>query len=123
MAAAKKRIRVKGTDNGCTAVIRILSVHVYVYVHVHVYAYVYVYVHVHIYVYGYGEKVQITAVQPSSVSFTPALSTIPPVVSNPPKSLRYPLFIRGILSERNSHRRSPFTLGHHLPTVGAYSVT
>ena len=22
-------------------------------------------------------------------------------------------------SERNSHRRSPFTLGHHLPTVGA----
>ena len=26
-------------------------------------------------------------------------------------------------SERNSHRRSPFTLGHHLPTVGAYSVT
>ena len=27
------------------------------------------------------------------------------------------------LSERNSHRRSPFTLGHHLPTVGAYSVT
>ena len=25
------------------------------------------------------------------------------------------------LSERNSHRRSPFTLGHHLPTVGAES--
>ena len=26
-------------------------------------------------------------------------------------------------SERNSHRRSPYTLGHHLPTVGAYSAT
>ena len=24
-------------------------------------------------------------------------------------------------SERNSHRQSPFTLGHHLPTVGAKS--
>ena len=24
-------------------------------------------------------------------------------------------------SERNSHCWSPFTLGHHLPTVGAYS--
>ena len=26
-------------------------------------------------------------------------------------------------SERNSHRWSPYTLGHHLPTVGAYSAT
>ena len=26
-------------------------------------------------------------------------------------------------SERNSHRRSPFTLGHHLPTVGAESAS
>ena len=27
----------------------------------------------------------------------------------------------GYTSERNSHCRSPFTLGHHLPMVGAYS--
>ena len=28
-----------------------------------------------------------------------------------------------VSSERNSHRRSPYTLGHHLPTVGVYSAT
>ena len=28
---------------------------------------------------------------------------------------------RAKASERNSHRRSPFTLDHHLPTVGAKS--
>ena len=37
-----------------------------------------------------------------------------------PLSWKY-IIDRVTLSERNSHRRSPFTLGHHLPTVGAKS--
>ena len=94
-----ERAGVKGTDD-----VRIrmkVCVNLYVYVYAYVYVYVYVYVkrlqkrvRVRIRV-----KVQITDLQPSSVPFTPALSTKPPVIFNPPKSLRYPLFIRGILPQ------------------------
>ena len=99
-----ERARVKGTDD-----VRIrmkVSVYLYVYVYVNVYVYVYVYVYAYVYIYvkllrkrkrvreRIRVKVQITDLQPSSVPLTPALSTKPPVIFNPQKSLRYPLFIR-----------------------------
>ena len=104
-----ERAGVKGTDD-----VRIrmeVCVNLYVYVNVNVYVYVYVYAYVYVYVYVYVKllrkrvrvrirvKVQITDLQLSSVPFTPALSTKPPVIFNPPKSLRYPFFIRGILPQ------------------------
>ena len=96
-----ERAVVKGTDD-----VRIrMKVCVYVYVNVYVYVYVYVDVYVYVYVKRLRKrkrvrvriwvKVQTTDLQPSSVPFTPALSTKLPVIFNPPKSLRYPLFIRG----------------------------
>ena len=106
-----ERAGVKGTDDLRIRMKVCVNMYVYVYVNVYVYVYAYVYVYVYAYVYVYvyvyvkrlrkrvrvriRVKVQITYLQPSSVLFTPALSTKPPVIFNPPKSLRYPLFIRG----------------------------
>ena len=104
-----ERAGVKGTDDVRIRMKVCVNMYVYVYVNVYVYVYVYVYVNVYVYVYVYvyvkslrkrvrvriRVKVQITYLQPSSVPFVPALSTKPPVIFNPPKSLRYPLFIRG----------------------------
>ena len=108
-----ERAGVKGTDDlrirmkVCVNLYIYVNVNVYVYVYVYAYVYVYVNVYVNVYVkclrkrvrVRIGVKVQITDLQPSSVPFTPALSTKPPVIFNPPKSLRYPLFIRGILPQ------------------------
>ena len=98
-----ERAGVKGTDDVRIRIKVCVNVYVYVYVNVYVYVYAYVYVYVYVYVKRLRKcvrvrirvKVQITDLQPSSVPFTPALSTKPPVIFNPPKSLRYPLFIRG----------------------------
>ena len=108
-----ERAGVKGTDDVrirmkvCVNLYVYVNVNVYLYVYIYVYVYVYVYAYVYVYVYVYVKrlrkrvrvrirvKVQITDLQPSSVPFTPALSTKPTVIFNPPKSLRYPLFIRG----------------------------
>ena len=78
-----ERAGVKGTDD-----VRIrmkVCVNLYVYVNVNVYVYVYVYAYVYVYVKRLRKrvrvrirvKVQITDLQPSSVPFTPALSTKP----------------------------------------------